>query len=142
MVDDSTVYGVGLADEWAEAVRGRRRQDRRVARRPATRTPTSRPSSPRSSPPTPDIVYYGGIYNSGALLSKQLKEGGVKVPLMGGDGIFDPEFIKLAGAANAEGDLATSVGLPVDKMPKGQEFIAASRPSTPARDRRVRRLLL
>src|SRR5450759_3887525 len=50
-----------------------------------------------------DIVYYGGLYNSGALLSKQLKEGGLKVPLMGGDGCYDPEFIKLAGAANAIG---------------------------------------
>jgi branched-chain amino acid transport system substrate-binding protein len=42
---------------------------------------------------------------------------------MGGDGIYDPEFIKLAGAANAEGDLCTSVGLPVDKAPGGAKFI-------------------
>jgi hypothetical protein len=48
-------------------------------------------------------VYYGGTYNSGALLSKQLKNGGVKVPLFGGDGLYDPQFIALAG--NADGDL-------------------------------------
>ena len=46
----------------------------------------------------PDVIYYGGIYNAGALLSKQPKDGGIKAPLMGGDGLYDPKFIKLAGA--------------------------------------------
>ena len=44
---------------------------------------------------------------------------------MGGDGLFDAEFIKLAGAAQAEGDFCTSVGLPLDKLPKGVDFKAA-----------------
>ena len=33
--------------------------------------------------------------------------------------MYDPEYIKLAGAANAEGDFCTSVGLPLDQLPKG-----------------------
>jgi branched-chain amino acid transport system substrate-binding protein len=124
VVDDSTVYGVGLADEWAKqftadggTVAGREKTgDKDTDFKALVTTIKSK---------NVDIVYYGGIYNSGALLSKQMKEGGVKIPLMGGDGIFDAEYIKLAGAANATGDLATSVGLPLDKMPKGQEFKAA-----------------
>jgi branched-chain amino acid transport system substrate-binding protein len=44
---------------------------------------------------------------------------------MGGDGLYDQQFIELAGAAAAEGDFATSVGLPLDKLPAGQEFSAA-----------------
>jgi branched-chain amino acid transport system substrate-binding protein len=122
VVDDSTVYGVGLADEWAKqfvadggAVAGREKT--------GDKDTDFKALVSKIKAAGVDIVYYGGIYNSGALLSKQMKEGGVAVPLMGGDGIYDPEFIKLAGAANAEGDLCTSVGLPVDKAPGGAKFI-------------------
>jgi branched-chain amino acid transport system substrate-binding protein len=123
VVDDSTVYGVGLADEWAKQFEAGGGE---IAGREKTSDKDTdfKALVSKIKSATPDIVYYGGIYNSGALLSKQLKEGGVNVPLMGGDGIYDPEFIKLAGAANAEGDLCTSVGLPVDKAPGGAKFLA------------------
>ncbi|HEY5506544.1 MAG TPA: branched-chain amino acid ABC transporter substrate-binding protein [Coriobacteriia bacterium] len=131
VVDDSTPYGVGLADEWSKqfiadggAVAGREKTSDKDTDFKSLVT--------KIKAAGPDIVYYGGIYNSGALLSKQLKEGGVNVPLMGGDGLFDPAYIKLAGAANAKGDLATSVGLPTDQMPKGQEFIAAYKVKYPS----------
>ncbi len=124
VVDDATVYGTGLADEWAKefAAKGGK-----VAGREKT---TDKDTDFKAlvtliKSSGAEIVYYGGIYNSGALLSKQLKEGGVNVPLMGGDGIFDPEYIKLAGAANAKGDFATSVGLPLEQLPKGVDFKAA-----------------
>lgn len=130
VVDDATVYGTGLADEWAKefAAKGGK-----VAGREKT---TDKDTDFKAlvtliKSSGAEIVYYGGIYNSGALLSKQMKEGGVNVPLMGGDGIFDPEFIKLAGAANAKGDFATSVGLPLDQLPKGQEFQAAFKAAYP-----------
>jgi branched-chain amino acid transport system substrate-binding protein len=124
VVDDSTVYGTGLADEWEKQFKA---DGGAVAGREKTGDKDIDFKSLVSliKAAGVDIVYYGGIYNSGALLSKQMKEGGVAVPLMGGDGLFDGEFIKLAGAANATGDLATSVGLPTAEMPKGQEFIAA-----------------
>jgi branched-chain amino acid transport system substrate-binding protein len=124
VVDDSTVYGTGLADEWEKqfkadggAVAGREKTGDKDTDFKALVT--------RIKSAGVDIVYYGGIYNSGALLSKQMKEGGVAVPLMGGDGLFDGEYIKLAGAANATGDLCTSVGLPLEQMPKGVDFKAA-----------------
>jgi len=44
---------------------------------------------------------------------------------MGGDGLFDAQYIKLAGADAVQGNMVTSVGLPIDKLPKGQEFTAA-----------------
>jgi len=123
VVDDSTVYGTGLADEWAKQFTA---DGGKVVAREKTgdKDTDFKALVSKIKAGNVGIVYYGGIYNSGALLSKQLKEGGVAVPLMGGDGIFDPEFIKLAGAANAEGDLATSVGLPVDKAPGGAKFLA------------------
>jgi branched-chain amino acid transport system substrate-binding protein len=124
VVDDSTVYGTGLADEWAKQFTA---DGGKVVGREKTgdKDTDFKALVTKIKSTNPDIVYYGGIYNSGALLSKQLKEGGVAVPLMGGDGLYDQEFINLAGAEAAKGDLATSVGLPLDQLPKGQEFKAA-----------------
>ncbi|WP_431992318.1 branched-chain amino acid ABC transporter substrate-binding protein [Streptomyces albogriseolus] len=69
-----------------------------------------------------DVVYYGGEYPQAGPLSKQIKEAGAKIPLVGGDGIYSADFIKLAGAAGA-GDLATSVGAPVESLPSAKEFV-------------------
>ena len=41
---------------------------------------------------------------------------------MGGDGIFSPEFIKLAGDGS-DGDLATSVGAPTESLDAGKKFL-------------------
>ena len=43
---------------------------------------------------------------------------------MGGDGIQADEYIAAAGAI-AEGDLASSVGAPVEREPGGVAFLAA-----------------
>ncbi|MFD6420320.1 branched-chain amino acid ABC transporter substrate-binding protein [Streptomyces sp. NPDC060194] len=69
-----------------------------------------------------DAVYYGGEYPQAGPLSKQLKAAGAKVPVVGGDGIYSADFIKLAGAGGA-GDLATSVGAPVEELPSAKEFV-------------------
>jgi len=53
-----------------------------------------------------------------------MKAGGLNIPLMGGDGIYDPTFIKLAGP-KSEGDLATSVGAPTASLTSAQDFVSA-----------------
>ena len=61
---------------------------------------------------------------------------------MGGDGIYDPTYIKLAGATS-NGDLATSVGAPTDSLDAGKKFVAdykAAGYKEPVRG--LRRLLL
>jgi branched-chain amino acid transport system substrate-binding protein len=69
-------------------------------------------------------VYYGGEYPEAGPLSKQMKQAGLNVPLMGGDGIYDPTYIKLAGA-KSNNDLATSVGAPTDTLDTAKAFVAA-----------------
>ncbi|MFF7383753.1 MULTISPECIES: branched-chain amino acid ABC transporter substrate-binding protein [Streptomyces] len=69
------------------------------------------------------VVYYGGEYPQAGPLSKQIKAAGAKVPLVGGDGIYADDFIKLGGAS-ATGDLATSVGAPVETLPSAKQFVA------------------
>lgn len=54
-------------------------------------------------------------------MAKQIKSLGLKAQLLGADGIQNGNFIKLAGA-DAEGAIASSPGLPLDKMPGGPTF--------------------
>lgn len=75
-------------------------------------------------PSKPGAVYYGGEYPQAGPFSQQMKAAGLNVPLMGGDGIFSGEFVKLAGAT-ADGDLATSVGAPIDSLDSAKAFVEA-----------------
>ncbi|HKX67259.1 MAG TPA: branched-chain amino acid ABC transporter substrate-binding protein [Intrasporangium sp.] len=75
------------------------------------------------APAKPQAVYYGGEYPQAGPLSQQMKAAGLNVPLMGGDGIYDPTFIQLAGETS-NGDLATSVGEPTENTEAGKKFLA------------------
>jgi len=75
-------------------------------------------------PSAPKAVYYGGEYPQAGPFSQQMKAAGLNVPLMGGDGIYSGEFIKLAGET-AEGDLATAIGAPTESLASAKDFVAA-----------------
>jgi branched-chain amino acid transport system substrate-binding protein len=121
VIDDSTPYGEGLAAEFAKkfAELGGKVL---FTEKTTDKDTDFNALVTKIKDANPDVIYYGGIYNAGALLSKQAKDAGYKGKLMGGDGLYDGEYINLAGAAAAEGDFCTSVGLPVANLPKGQEF--------------------
>ncbi len=75
-------------------------------------------------PSNPQAVYYGGEFPQGAPFSQQMKAAGLDVPLMGGDGIYSAQYIKLAGKT-AGGDLATAIGAPTATLPSAQDFVKA-----------------
>ena len=124
VIDDSTPYGEGLAAEFAKEFKVKGGAVL-FAEKTSDKDSDFNALVTKIKAAGPDVVYYGGTYNAGALLSKQMSEAGVAAPLMGGDGLFDPQFVELATATAAEGDMCTSVGLPTDKLPKGVEFKAA-----------------
>lgn len=66
----------------------------------------------------PDLVYFGGTYDQIAPFTKQLRERGLKMPVMGGDGLESGDYIKLAGAANSANTYYTTVAGPVSMFPK------------------------
>lgn len=70
----------------------------------------------------PELIYFGGMIQEGAMLSLQSDEIGLEVPLMGGDGIFTDEYIKI-GKVATDGDYATKIGPPMEKLPRASEFI-------------------
>ncbi|MFE7776006.1 branched-chain amino acid ABC transporter substrate-binding protein [Streptomyces sp. NPDC057445] len=69
-----------------------------------------------------DVVYYGGEYPAAGPLSAQVKKAGAAIPLIGGDAIYSDEFLKLTGT-RGDGDMATSVGAPVESLPSAKKFI-------------------
>ena len=47
-----------------------------------------------------DLIYWGGLYTEGGLIVRQMRDQGVKAPLMGGDGITSDEFASIGGPAS------------------------------------------
>jgi branched-chain amino acid transport system substrate-binding protein len=56
-----------------------------------------------------NVVIYTGYYSQAAIFVKQLRDSGSTAIFAGGDGVFNQEYPKLAGAA-AEGSRVTGVG--------------------------------
>ena len=50
--------------------------------------------------------HWGGLYTEGGLIVRQMRDQGVKAPLMGGDGITSDEFASIGGPG-VEGSLMT-----------------------------------
>ena len=123
VVDDSTPYGQGLAAQFTEAFKAKGGTIVAAEHVQAADVDFNALVS-RVKAKNPQAIYWAGALNQGGLLSKQSKEAGLKVPLIGGDMIYSADFIKIATAASAEGDIATSLGLPLDQQPKGVEFAA------------------
>lgn len=70
----------------------------------------------------PQAIYWGGVYSEGGLITRQAKEIGCRVPLVGADGIFSEEYIKIGGES-VNGDYLTMIGLPPEKLHSAKEFI-------------------
>jgi branched-chain amino acid transport system substrate-binding protein len=105
IVHDKTTYGQGLADETRRAMakaglkdvmyEGVNKDDKDF------NALISKIRQARA-----DLVFFGGLYDAGGLIVRQMRAQGVKAPLMGGDGITDDEFASIAGPG-AEGTLMT-----------------------------------
>ena len=105
IVHDKTTYGQGLADETRKAMakggmknvlyEGVNKDDKEF---------TAVISKIRQV--KADLVFWGGLHDTGGQILRQMRDQGVKAPLMGGDGITDDEFAAIAGPG-AEGTLMT-----------------------------------
>jgi branched-chain amino acid transport system substrate-binding protein len=121
IIHDKTTYGQGLAEEFRkrlEALGGRT-----VAfvgtEEQANFVPII--NQIRGARPTPELVYFGGIYSQIGPFVKQLRERGLRTRVMGGDGLDASEFVRLAGKENAAGTFYTTVAGPVSAFPKARE---------------------
>ncbi|ARF59372.1 branched-chain amino acid ABC transporter substrate-binding protein [Streptomyces gilvosporeus] len=121
VIDDQKTYGVGLASSFKDQftkLGGKIAGTEHIS--PDDRDFKAVVSKVQSK--SPDLVFYGGEYPASGPLSQQLKDGGVTVPLMGGDGMYSGDYIKLN--KKAQGDYASSVGKPVEQLASAKKFIA------------------
>ncbi|ALO93189.1 Branched chain amino acid binding protein [Streptomyces hygroscopicus subsp. limoneus] len=122
VIDDKKTYGAGLAGTFTEEFKklgGKVVGTEHI--NPDTTDFSAVATKVKNS--GADVVYYGGEYPQAGPLSKQIKAAGAKIPLVGGDGINDATYGKLAGP-EATGDLATSVGAPVESLPSAKQFVS------------------
>src|ERR1700688_1273457 len=88
IVHDKTTYGQGLADETRKAMNakgikevlfeGINKDDKDF---------TALVSKLKGA--NPDLIYWGGLHDTAGLIVRQMRDQGVKAPLMGGDGMAD-----------------------------------------------------
>ncbi|GAB2943802.1 branched-chain amino acid ABC transporter substrate-binding protein [Aquaspirillum soli] len=120
VIDDRTAYGQGIADEFVKAAEAK---GAKVVKREFTSNTATDFMAILTSikAAKPDLVFFGGMDAQGGPLAKQMKKLGIEVKLLGADGIYSPEFLKLAGEA-AEGHYASFIGMPRDQMPGFASF--------------------
>jgi branched-chain amino acid transport system substrate-binding protein len=105
IIHDKTTYGQGLAEETRKAMNakglravmfeGVNKDDKDF---------TALVSKIKGA--NADLIYWGGLHDTAGLIVRQMRDQGVKAPLMGGDGMADEEFAAIAGPG-AEGTLMT-----------------------------------
>jgi branched-chain amino acid transport system substrate-binding protein len=105
IVHDKTTYGQGLADETRKTMNGKGLKEVlyegvNIGDKDYSAL-VSKIKAGRA-----DLVYWGGLHDTGGLILRQLRDQGVKATFMGGDGMADDEFATIAGPG-AEGTLMT-----------------------------------
>jgi len=64
----------------------------------------------------PDAIYFGGQYGQVGAFAKQLREKGILIPIMGGDGLDSTDILSIAGTG-AKGIYFTTIAPPVEAVP-------------------------
>ena len=96
VVHDKTTYGKGLADETIKAMgKGGMKPVLYEGINVGEKDFSALVSKIKQS--GADLVYWGGLHTEGGLIVRQMRDQGVKAPLMGGDGITTDEFAQVGG---------------------------------------------
>jgi len=104
IIHDKTAYGQGLADYFKKALNDKVQvvyYGGIIQRDPDYKAVLTTIKENK-----PEIYFFGGIYPEAGRLVRQAKEIGLTIPMITGDGVFDPTFIGIAGKA-AEGTYVT-----------------------------------
>jgi len=105
VVHDKTTYGKGLADETVKALaKGGMKPVLYEGINIGEKDFSALVSKIKES--GADLVYWGGLHTEGGLIVRQMRDQGIKAPLMGGDGITTDEFASIGGPG-VEGTLMT-----------------------------------
>jgi branched-chain amino acid transport system substrate-binding protein len=122
IIDDRTAFGQGEADEFEKAVKA---HGGTIVAREYTDNHAVDFSTQitKIKGTNADLVFFGGLDNQAAGFARRMKQLGLNAQLVGGGGVMDPDFIKLAGDA-ADGVMAWEYGRPLAQLPGGKDFSA------------------
>ncbi len=120
VIDDATAYGQGLADEFAKAVKA---SGGEVVKREHTNDKAVDFAAVLTAikATKPEAIFFGGYDQQAAPMTKQMRQLGMNIKLMGGETMNSAKFIELAGPA-AEGSIASTPGAALESRPGGKAF--------------------
>lgn len=104
IIHDKTAYGQGLADYFRKALGGKVQVVYHGGI--IQRDPDYKAVLTAIKQSNPELYFFGGIYPEAGRLVRQAREVGLNIPMVTGDGVYDPTFISIAGKA-AEGTYVT-----------------------------------
>jgi branched-chain amino acid transport system substrate-binding protein len=120
IVDDSTAYGQGLANEFEN--RAKSAGMTVVSHDAATdRSIDFRAILTKLKGERPDIIMHGGMDSTGGPLAKQAAQLAMNVKILAGDGVCTPKVAGLAGDAS-KNIICSIAGMPLEKMEQGKAF--------------------
>jgi branched-chain amino acid transport system substrate-binding protein len=122
VVDDSTAYGQGLANEFEKTAKS---LGLNVLSHDATndKAVDFRAILTKIKGENPDAIMYGGMDATAGPFAKQAKQLGLRAKIMSGDGACSDKLPALAGAA-ADNVVCSEIGMALEKMPEGKSFEA------------------
>jgi branched-chain amino acid transport system substrate-binding protein len=97
VVDDSTDYGLGLAQSVRQTLGPVSDSSCNVEVKRGDKDFSAAVTQLKEA--GPDAIFYSGYYTEAAAMVQQLRDAGVQATFASGDGSKDPEFAKLAGDA-------------------------------------------
>ncbi|CAN7687208.1 branched-chain amino acid ABC transporter substrate-binding protein [Caballeronia sp. dw_19] len=120
IIDDRTAFGQGEADEFEKAVKAaggtivaRQYSDNQTVDFSAQLTALKGVGT--------DLIFFGGLDRQAAAVAKRMRQLGINAQFVGGGGVMDADFLKLAGEAS-DGAMAWEYGSPLEKLPQGKAF--------------------
>ncbi|TSA85693.1 branched-chain amino acid ABC transporter substrate-binding protein [Deinococcus detaillensis] len=122
LLNDKTAYGEGLTAEVKKALLAK---NTKISGDEGTEEKSDFSAIIQKIKLTkPDAIYFGGIYNQVGVFVKQLREAGVTVPLVGGDGL-DSEQMVTIGGKGSDNVYYTTVAAPADALPAAKKVADA-----------------
>ncbi|TPQ34311.1 branched-chain amino acid ABC transporter substrate-binding protein [Cupriavidus pinatubonensis] len=121
VMDDRTAFGQGAVDEFRKAVIG---AGGKIVLAEYTNDKVVDFSAPLTNirAANADLLFFAGLDHQAALITKRMRELGMRTQFVGSGGIADSIFLNVAGPAG-EGAMAWEYGRPVESLPQGKVFM-------------------
>lgn len=108
VVDDSTDYGLGLAQMIRQTLGPIAQGSCNISVKKGDKDFSAAVTQVKGA--SPDAIFYSGYYAEAAPFVQQLRDGSVNATFISGDGTKDPEFVKQAGASSKDALLSCPCG--------------------------------